>query len=75
MYTTIIFNATVYNYYSSYITLFCQMSERTYSHPAVELSDHIYHSNRKKKTHIQLLENNKKAKQDSQVHDTEENFV
>jgi hypothetical protein len=49
MYTTIIFNATVYNYYSSYITLFCQMSERTYSHPAVELSDHTYHSNRKKK--------------------------
>jgi len=48
MYTTIIFNATVYNYYSSYITLFCQMSERTYSHPAVELSDHTYHSNRKK---------------------------
>jgi hypothetical protein len=29
----------------------------------------------KKKTHIQLLENNKKAKQDSQVHDTKENFV
>jgi len=30
----------------------------------------------KKKTHIQLLDNNnKKAKQDSEVHDTEENFV
>jgi len=77
MYTTSIFNASVYNYYSSYITLFCQLSERTYSHPAVELSDHIYtiQIEKKKKTHIQLLENNKKEKQDSQVHDTEENFI
>jgi hypothetical protein len=39
------------------------------------LSCLIIHTIQIEKKNIQLLENNKKAKQDSQVHDTEENFV
>jgi hypothetical protein len=62
MYTTSIFNAIVYNYYSSYITLFCQLSERTCSHPAVELSDHIYHSNRKKENTYSTIGKQQKSK-------------
>lgn len=43
--------------------------------PIQLLSCLIIHTIQIEKKNIQLLENNKKAKQDSQVHDTEENFV